>query len=65
MEKPIKFALEMVDKFIPGYKTYVMMGLAAGMCVCQMMGYHQFTAEAWGLVGIMGGVTWKLGLDRK
>jgi hypothetical protein len=30
-----------------------------------MMGYHHFTPEAWGMVGIGGAATWKMGQDRK
>ena len=42
-----------------------MMGIGMGMMVCQMMGYHHFTPEAWGMVGIGGAATWKMGMDRK
>ena len=41
------------------------MGLAMGMMGCQFFGYHQFSAEAWGMVGIGGATTFKMGLDRK
>ena len=60
-----KAVIEMVDKMAPGYKTYTMMGIGMGMMVCQMMGYHHFTPEAWGRVGIGGAATWKMGMDRK
>jgi hypothetical protein len=65
MEKLIKPALDAFDNFMPGYKTYFMMIMALGMTVCQMRGYHIFDANTWQAVGIMGGITWKLGLDRK
>ena len=61
----VKAVIEMVDKMAPGYKTYTMMGIGMGMMVCQMMGYHHFTPEAWGMVGIGGAATWKVGMDRK
>ena len=61
----VKAVIEMVDKMAPGYKPYPMMGIGMGMMVCQMMGYHHFTPEAWGMVGIGGAATWKMGMDRK
>jgi hypothetical protein len=65
MEKIIKPIMKVVDSFMPGYKTYFMMLIGIGMSVCQMMGYHQFEQEAWGLLGIGGAATWKMGQDRK
>lgn len=65
MEKLIPVAIDTFDKFLPGYKTYFVMLLALGMTVCQMMGYHEFSTNAWQCVGIVGGITWKLGADRK
>jgi hypothetical protein len=61
----IKVLIELVDKVSPGYKTYTMMGVGMAMMACQMFGYHQFTPEAWGMVGIGGAATWKMGIDRK
>ena len=29
-----------------------------------MMGFHSFSQEAWGLLGIGGAATWKMGTDR-
>jgi hypothetical protein len=29
------------------------------------MGYHVFTTEAWGMLGIGAAATWKMGVDRK
>ena len=49
---------------MPGYKTYFIMLMGVMMCICQMMGYHAFTPETWALVGMTGGITWKLGKDR-
>jgi hypothetical protein len=40
------------------------MGLGVLMMVCQMMGFHSFSQEAWGLLGIGGAATWKMGTDR-
>ena len=57
--------MKVVDSFMPGYKTYFMMLIGIGMSVCQMMGYHQFEQEAWGILGIGGAATWKMGQDRK
>ena len=56
--------LSMIDVF-PGQKTYATMLIAIGMMVCQMMGYHSFSAEAWGVLGITGSVFWKMGMDRE
>ena len=53
-----------IDKLLPGGKTYALMGLAILMVVCQMLGFHSFSQEAWGLVGIGGAATWKMGADR-
>ena len=61
----VKAVIEMIDKMAPGYKTYTMMVIGMAMMVCQMMGYHHFTPEAWGMVGIGGAATWKMGMDRK
>jgi|TARA_R100000750_G_C2333975_1_gene91325 hypothetical protein len=54
-----------IDKIMPGRKTYLLMVVGMGMVVCQMLGYHQFTPEAWGMMGIGGAATWKMGMDRK
>jgi hypothetical protein len=61
----VKVLIELIDKMAPGYKTYGLMVIAFGMMVCQMMGYHHFPQEAWGLLGIGGAATWKMGMDRK
>lgn len=62
MIKPI---IQFVDKMMPGHKTYAIMLIGIGMMVCQMLGYHQFDQEAWGVLGIGGAATWKMGQDRK
>ena len=61
----IKVLIELVDKVAPGYKTYGLMGIGLLMMICQMLGYHQFGNEAWGMLGIGGAATWKMGQDRK
>tara|TARA_R110002020_G_scaffold165546_1_gene353006 strand:+ start:1944 stop:2147 length:204 start_codon:yes stop_codon:yes gene_type:complete len=65
MSKMMGCLIEAVDGFMPGYKTYVCWVVAMGMMGCQMMGYHHFTPEMWGMVGITGMGTWKMGHDRK
>jgi|TARA_R100000789_G_scaffold76435_1_gene71855 nucleoside phosphorylase len=54
-----------IDKIMPGRKTYLLMVVGMGMVACQMLGYHQFSPEAWGMMGIGGAATWKMGMDRK
>jgi hypothetical protein len=65
MSKMMGMAIGAIDQFMPGYKTYVVGGIAMAMMVCQMMGFHAFTPEMWGMVGITGMGTWKMGQDRK
>ena len=65
MTNMMKMVIDAIDKFMPGYKTYAVWVVAMGMMVCQMLGYHHFPNEAWGLVGIGGAATWKMGHDRK
>ena len=65
MSKMMGMAIGAIDNFMPGYKTYAVWVIAMGMMVCQMMGYHTFTAEMWGMVGVTGMGTWKMGQDRK
>ena len=60
----IKTIVTMIDSTMAGSKTYCIMGLAMGMMVCQAFGYHQFSSETWGMVGIGGATTWKMGMDR-
>ena len=61
----VKVLIELIDKVSPGYKTYGLMAIGFGMMGCQMLGYHHFTQEAWGMLGIGGAATWKMGQDRK
>ena len=65
MSKMMGMVIGAVDSFIPGYKTYVVWVCAMGMIVCQMFGFHSFSNEVWGMVGITGMGTWKMGQDRK
>jgi hypothetical protein len=60
----VKTVIMMVDKMIPGQKTYALMGIGMAMMICQMMGYHSFSPEAWGMMGVGGAATWKMGMDR-
>jgi len=60
----VKTVIMMVDKMIPGQKTYALMAIGMTMMVCQMMGYHSFSTEAWGMMGVGGAATWKMGMDR-
>ena len=53
-----------IDKAMPGYKTYALMLFGVLMMVCQMWGFHSFSQEAWGMLGIGGAATWKMGVDR-
>ena len=61
----IKTIVTLIDSSMAGYKTYCIMGLAMGMMGCQFFVFHQFSSEAWGMVGIGGATTWKMGVDRK
>ena len=65
MAKMMGMLIGAVDQFMPGYKTYAIGAAAMAMMACQMMGYHTFEPEAWGMVGITGMGTWKMGQDRK
>ena len=65
MSKMIGGLISAIDGFMPGYKTYICWVVAMTMMACQMMGYHHFTPEMWGMVGITGMGTWKMGHDRK
>ena len=65
MVKMMGMIIGAIDQFIPGYKTYAVGGIAMGMMVCQAFGYHTFGPEVWGMVGITGMGTWKMGQDRK
>ena len=57
--------IELIDKVLPGQKTYLMLLLGVGMCVCQAMGYHIFSKEEWGMWGGPTALFWKMNLDKK
>ena len=61
----VKTIITLINIVMPGYKTYCILCVSMGMMACQMLGYHQFSQEAWGMVGIGGATTWKMGMDRK
>lgn len=65
MSKIIEVVLGVVDRFMPGYKTYIMMAIGMGMCVCEYLGYSQFSQEAYMMVGFSGVMFHKMGVDRK
>jgi len=65
MSKVMGMVIGSIDSFMPGYKTYVVWALAMGMMGCQMFGFHSFSTEVWGMVGVTGMGTWKMGQDRK
>ncbi len=64
MTPVISTIISFIDKAIPGYKTYALMLIGALMMGCQMLGFHNFSPEAWGLLGIGSAATWKMGQDR-
>ena len=45
-----------------GKKTYLMVIISVLMMFCQLMGWHVFSAEAWGMVGITGATTLRMGM---
>ena len=61
----IKTVIGLVDSMFPGQKTYILLGISMAMMLCQGLGYYSFPAEAWGMMGIGGAATWKMGTDRK
>ena len=61
----VKVLIDLIDNYAKGYKTYAILVVGFAMMTCQMMGYHQFPQEAWGMLGIGGAATWKMGQDRK
>jgi hypothetical protein len=56
-------ALSVID-IVPGQKRTLTVLFALGMLVCQVGGFHQFTAEEWGAVGVAGGIFYHLKLIR-
>ncbi len=65
MEKLITPLGDAIVGFMAGYKTYAIMFIVIGMTICSMLGHHTFMSETWAMVGMSGGVTWKMGMDRK
>ena len=61
----VKTIVGFIDSMVPGHKTYILLGIGMLMMVCQGLGYHHFSNEAWGMIGIGGAATWKMGQDRK
>ena len=57
-------ALALLD-VIPGQKRTITVFFALGMLVCQIGGFHQFTASEWGAVGVAGGIFYQLKLIRE
>lgn len=64
MKITVTQVVQMLDVF-PGAKTYGGSFTLIGMLMCQMFGYHTFSAEEFSLVGITTGVFYKMGQDRK
>ena len=60
----VKTIVGFIDGMVPGHKTYILLGMGMLMMVCQRLGYHHFSNEAWGMIGIGSAATWKMGQDR-
>lgn len=60
----VELIIGFVDKRFQGQKTYILMGVGMAMMACQMFGFHSFSESAWGMLGIGGAATWKMGMDR-
>jgi hypothetical protein len=60
----VKTIVGFIDSMVPGHKTYILLGIGMLMMVCQGLGYHHFSSEAWGMIGIGSAATWKMGQDR-
>ena len=61
----VKTIIGLIDNMFPGQKTYILLGMSMLKMACQGLGYHSFSAEVWGMMGIGGAATWKMGADRK
>ena len=61
----VKTIIGLIDNMFPGQKTYILLGMSMLMMACQGLGYHSFSAEVWGMMGIGGAATLKMGADRK
>ena len=57
-------ALGLLD-VVPGQKRTITCLFALGMLVCQMGGFHVFSATEWAAVGITGGIFYQLKLIRE
>jgi len=60
----VKTIIGFIDGISTGHKTYILLGLGMLMMICQSLGYHHFSDEAWGMLGIGSAATWKMGQDR-
>ena len=60
----VKTIISLIDSMFPGQKTYILLGMSMLMMACQGLGYHSFPPEGWGMMGIGGATTWKMGQDR-
>ena len=60
----VKTIIGFIDGISTGHKTYILLGFGMLMMVCQSLGYHHFSDEAWGMLGIGSAATWKMGQDR-
>ena len=47
----VKTIVGFIDGMVPGHKTYILLGMGMLMMVCQSLGYHHFSNEAWGMIG--------------
>lgn len=57
-------ALALID-ILPGQKRTVTCLFALGMLVCQISGFHTFSATEWGAVGVTGAIFYQLKLIRE
>ena len=60
----VKTIISLIDSMFPGQKTYILLGMSMLMMACQGLGYHALPPEVWGMMGIGGATTWKMGQDR-
>ena len=60
----VKTIISLIDSMFPGQKTYILLGMSMLMMACQGLGYLSFSPEVWGMMGIGGATTWKMGQDR-
>ena len=60
----VKTIISLIDSMFPGQKTYILLAISKLMMAWQGLGYHSFPPEVWGMMGIGGATTWKMGQDR-